>query len=298
MILKSSGGFEARDPSIVFFEGKYYHCYSTSEALFVAVGETLQDLCTAKPTLVYTPEQGKEYSKELWAPELHIINGKCYIYVACDDGNNKNHRMYVLTNDSSDPTLTYRLFGKLSDSTNKWAIDGTVFEYGNELYTVWSGWEGDVNVCQNLYIAKMSNPSTISSERVMISTPEYDWEKKNCDGVHLPFINEGPFCFEKNGELMIFYSASGSWANNYCIGLLRFKNGDLLDKNNWVKQSFPALCNADGWNGPGHCTVFSANETDYIAFHNYDEGKTKGWDNVHAIIKPFILKNGKITFCD
>jgi GH43 family beta-xylosidase len=44
------------------------------------------------------------YSKELWAPELHFIKGKWYMYFAADDGNNNNHRIYVLENPTADPT--------------------------------------------------------------------------------------------------------------------------------------------------------------------------------------------------
>ena len=296
MLLKKSGGSEARDPWVTYCEGKYYHCFvNGAGSICVACADAPADLIDAKPICVYTPEAGKEYSKELWAPELHVIDGKCYIYVACDDGDNYNHRMYVLTNGSPNPQAPYRMAGKICDETDKWAIDGTVFSYQNGLYMIWSGWEGDVNVCQNLYIAKMSDPYTISSRRVKISAPEYPWEKMDCDGVNLPFINEGPCVYQKNGALYVLYSASGSWANHYCLGILTFQGGDLLNPGNWKKQAYPALCMDDGWNGPGHCSVCSGGEKDYIAFHTYDEGETRGWNHVHAVVSPFAIKNGKIV---
>ncbi len=296
MLLKNSGGFEARDPSVIFYKGNYYHCYTKdAQAIYISKSKTIEGLFCAEETLVYTPKPNQDYSKELWAPELHVLNGVCYIYVACDNGDNYNHRMYVLTNDTDNPLNTYRLIGKVADESNKWAIDGTVFEYDKQLYFVWSGWEGDVNVCQNLYIAKMSNPYTISSKRVMISTPEHAWEKMNCDGVNYPFINEGPCAFIKDGKLKIIFSASGSWANNYCLGILELIGKDLLDVRSWKKQEFPALSSDDGLNGPGHSTVFKSGDKDYIAFHVYDDGRTSGWDNVHAIISPFEIKNGKIV---
>ena len=40
---------------------------------------------------------------------------------------------------------------------------------------IWSGWEGDVNVQHNIYIAKMKNPWTFDGERVKISGSDYDW---------------------------------------------------------------------------------------------------------------------------
>ena len=294
-LLKESGGYEARDPHVIYYNGYYYHCFTQDASrIYVAKADTLDKLVCAPSTCVYIPELGKPYSKELWAPELHIIDKKCYIYVACDDGDNYNHRMYVLGNDSDNPLLPYRMLGKLSDETDKWAIDGTIFQYENELYTIWSGWAGDKNVCQNLYIAKMKNPLTISSKRVMISTPEYEWEKMDCDGIQYPYINEGPSAYIKDGKLRVIFSASGSWANHYCMGILEFLGGDLLNEKNWKKQSFPALSLEDGWNGPGHCSVTTDGKTDYIAFHTYDEGKTKGWNFVHAVITPFKILDGKV----
>ena len=299
MLLKESGGYEARDPFVTYFEGRFYHCFTkNASSLWVSSAETPEGLRDAAPVCVYTPEEGREYSRELWAPELHVIDGVCYVYVACDDGRNENHRMYVLTNGTSDPAAPYRMVGKLTDESDKWAIDGTVFRYGGELYTVWSGWEGDKNVCQDLYIAKMDSPTSIASPRVRISTPEYEWEKMDCvgDGIGLPLINEGPCAYFHEGKLFLLYSASGSWANNYSIGVLRHKGGDLLDPRNWEKGSAPALSQAEGWNGPGHCSVTAVGERDYIAFHVYDEGKSEGWDNVHAVLAPFKLQKGKIVF--
>lgn len=297
MLLKQSGGYEARDPSVIYHNGMYYHCFvKNAEEIYIAASDKPENLLNATDHLVFKPEPDKEYSKQLWAPELHIIENKCYIYIACDDGLNKNHRMYVLENNSDNPLNPYHVAGKITDSTDRWAIDGTVLQYKNELYMLWSGWEKDINDHQNIYIAKMSDPYTICSERVMISTPEYDWEKMDCvgDGVGLPLINEGPCVYIKNDKLFVFYSASGSWANNYCIGILEFLGGDLLNPHNYKKQPFPALSSKDGLNGPGHCSVFSDLKDDFIAFHNYDKDKTEGWQNVHAIISRFELKDGKI----
>lgn len=294
MLLKESGGFEARDPWIIYYNGMYYHCFSNTEAIFISHAKSLEELSVVQGVCVFKPERNKEYSKELWAPELHIIDKKCYIYVACDDGRNENHRMYVLANHSSNPLIPYEMGGKISDNTNKWAIDGTILQFKNQLYMIWSGWEGDVNICQNLYIARMSNPYTIDSERVLISTPEYLWEKQDCNGVDLPYINEGPCAYINNGKLYIFYSASGSWANHYCLGMLEFVGNDLLKSESWKKHDSPLLSLMDGWNGPGHCSIFLSKGMDYIAFHVYDDGKTSGWVNVHAVIHPFKLENGKL----
>ena len=88
----------------------------------------LPNLKTAEQKTIFTPPQGTAYSKEIWAPEIHFINGKWYAYFAADDGNNNNHRMYVLENTSADPMQGEWIFkGKVADPSDKWAIDGDVF---------------------------------------------------------------------------------------------------------------------------------------------------------------------------
>ena len=297
MLLKKSGGSEARDPCVIYHNGCFYHCFTKdSKEIRITRSLTLKGLLYSPETVVFRPEEGTEYSKELWAPELHVIGGKCYIYVACDDGNNYNHRMYVLANGSADPLRPYRMAGKLCDATDKWAIDGTVFRFGGKLYTAWSGWEGDENVCQNLYIAEMRDPLTVSSERFLISRPEKDWEKIGCTGRRdSPFINEGPCAYIKDGKLRIIFSASSSWYNGYNLAILEFLGGDIFDKSRWKKSDWPALSLADGFNGPGHCSVFTFGPRDYIAFHVFDDGKTEGWHNVHAEIHAFRIERGKIV---
>ena len=56
----------------------------------------------------------------IWAPEIHFINNKWYIYFAADNGDNKNHRMNVLESNSQDALGTYKYMGTLD--TEGWAM--------------------------------------------------------------------------------------------------------------------------------------------------------------------------------
>ena len=86
--------------------------------------------------------------------------------------------MWVIENASADPPEGEWTFkGKIADADDKWAIDGSVFEVGQRLYMVWSGWAGDANGTQSIYIGELSNPWTLQGKRVMLSTPEFPWEK-------------------------------------------------------------------------------------------------------------------------
>lgn len=265
------------DPWITQKEGYYYYSGSAGGGLVLRKALNPVDLKGSDPVTIWTPPAGTSYSKELWAPELHFIKGKWYVYFAADNGSNTNHRMYVIENSSPDPTQgTWEFKGKVSDPSDKWAIDGSVFEYSGGLYMIWSGWEGDINGQQNIYIARMKDPWTINSERVKISAPTYDWETvgdlSNPNDVPHVNVNEGPVALIHNGKLFIFFSASGCWTDNYCLGMLTFTGKDnLLDPAAWLKNPLPVFRQKpeSGVYAPGHNSFFvspDGNEN-WILYH-------------------------------
>ncbi len=70
--------------------------------------------------------------------------------------------MYVVENQAANPFEgVFEFRGKIAASTDKWAIDGNVFRHNEQLYMIWSGWEGDENGQQDIFIAKMKNPLEI-----------------------------------------------------------------------------------------------------------------------------------------
>ena len=283
-----------RDPSVIFHNGLYYHCFSKGNTVCICSGQSLEDIDTAEVHIVFTADK-EEYAHEIWAPELHIINNKCYIYVAMDDGHNENHRMYVLENNSNNPLDEYKMHGKIFDDTNKWAIDGTIVQYHQKLYMVWSGWEGDVNIAQHLYIAEMSDPFTISSKRRLISSPVQKFEQGACDGINAPFINEGPYPFYDGDDLYILYSGSGSWDVYYCLITLKLNGKDPM-KDEWIKASKPFFETNDEVKGPGHCSVIQGKDRNYVFFHAWPKNENVvRWDTVNAYFGEFTAKNGEFS---
>ncbi|WP_345329759.1 glycoside hydrolase family 43 protein [Mucilaginibacter defluvii] len=262
------------DPWNTYKDGYYYYTHTTGNHLAIWKTKDITDLKSAERKTIWTPPPGTMYSKEIWAPELHFIRGKWYMYFAADDGNNDHHRMYVVENASADPMQGEWTFkGQVKDATGKWAIDGSVFENKGQLYMIWAGWEGDVNVKQNIYIAKMSNPWTISSERVMIATPTYAWEKDGDlpGGKHLD-VNEGPQILMHGKDIFLIYSASACWTDNYALGMLRAKaNANLLDPKSWKKSPEPVFKQSPetGVYAPGHNSFFKSpdGKEDWILYH-------------------------------
>ena len=125
----------------------------------------------------------------------------------------------------------------------------------------------------------MSNPWSLSGDRMCISTPEYEWEK-----VGTPYVNEAPQVLRKDGRLYIIYSASGSWTDDYCLGQITYAGGNLLNKESWVKKNTPVFSKTKDVFGPGHaCFVKSPDGTeDWIVYHAAKH-KGAGWNrNIRA----------------
>jgi GH43 family beta-xylosidase len=272
------------DPWMILHRGIYYYAHTTGHNIQLWKSDSMTGIFAGEHKVIWTPPATGSYSKNIWAPELHFINEKWYFYFAADDGKNENHRMYVLESVTDDPMGDYIFRGKITDNTDKWAIDGTVLQMPDKtLYFIWSGWEGEQNISQNLYIAKMSDPLTISSERVEISRPIYNWEK-----IGAPHVNEGPQTLIRNGRIFIIFSASGSWTNDYALGMISTDlTSNLLNPNVWVKHAKPLFEKTNDVFGPGHASfVKSPNkEEDWIVYHaaKYDNS---GWDR-NIRMQPF-----------
>jgi len=271
-----------QDPWVIYHDG-YYYASSGWGGLLVSKARKLQDIGVVIPVKVWTPPTGTPYSKEIWAPELHYLDGKWYIYFAADDGKNVNHRMYVLEGNSQNPQGSYTFKGQLKPSTDLWAIDGTVLALGNgERFLVWSGYVGPYvpwnPYRQNLYIAQMSNPWTINGDRHLLSRPQYDWES-----VYEPSqggwwkLNEGPEVLKRNDKIHIIYSASAATSETYCLGQLTYSSGDVLDANSWVKKRTAVFSGTSEVYGPGHASFTKSPDgtEDWIVYHSK---KNTGWN--------------------
>lgn len=270
------------DPSVVYKDGYYYMTFTHNGADVMVMKSRTLDFRQARSETVWYPPADTAYSANLWAPEIQYIQGKWYIYFAADDGANENHRMYVLEADTEDPMGSYTFRGQVKDETNKWAIDGLAMEHEGKLYFVWSGWDDDVNVQQNTYIAPMSDPLTISGSRVLLNEPTLDWEQAGGP----PYINEGQSILKKDGRLFIVYSGAGSWTPFYSLGLLALEPGtDPLVAANWKKSEQPLLQMDEeaGVFGPGHNSFVASPDgtEDWIVYHA-TSGIDDGWNNRKA----------------
>jgi GH43 family beta-xylosidase len=139
----------------------------------------------------------------------------------------------------------------------------------------------------------MDSPTSIMSERILISRPDYDWEKRG-SSKDLPTINEGPEILEKNGKLFLIYSAAGSWSDYYCLGMLEFTGENPMLVSSWTKSPKPVFESNEIVTSPGHASFIKINKLDYIVYHSARQ-KGAAWDR-QINIQSFGWKNGKPEF--
>ena len=268
------------DPWVTYHDGFYYYTNTMGNNLTLWKTQSLADLKTAEKTIVWTPPATGPYSHDIWAPELHFVRGKWYLYFAADAGTNDSHRIWVLENSSPNPLEgRWRMKGQMTDKTNRWAIDPTLLEDRGRLYLVWSGWEGSVNGVQSIYMARLSNPWTVVGLRVRLSTPEYPWEKvgdltspgRISDMPHVE-VNEGPEILKHGGKIFLVYSASGCWTDYYELGMSIATSGaNLMNPASWRKLDHPVFRQApeNSVYAPGHNSFFQSpdGKEDWIVYH-------------------------------
>jgi GH43 family beta-xylosidase len=270
--------FPGQDPWVVPYEGELLLVQSSGDNRRIVVRpfSDFDDMASSEEIVIWAPGRGGDHTREIWAPEMHCLAGRWYVYYAASDGRSANHRMYVLEADH--PFGPYHELGKVYDPAHDaWAIDMTVLDHEGHLFGLWSGWETvEEQFPQNLYVAPMSDPATICGERHLLSVPELDWEHS------VAAVNEGPEVLRNpaRGKLFVAYSADASWTGAYKMGLLEWLGGDVCQRDSWKKAPRPILT------GGGHgCFVETAGAR-YLVYHR-KLSSVPGWADREIRVRPF-----------
>lgn len=273
--------FRSQDPYLQYWDGNYYYSESDGNRISIRKSASLTGIGTQPAKVVWTsPWKGWNGRANIWAPEVHLVDGRWYIYYSADFATDGKHRLYVLEG-GANPLDNYSIGatgtsnGQLVESTDRWAIDPNIFHGLNqELYLAWSCTDDDTgHTAQSLCLASMSDPLHLSSATARISTPTEDWERRT------GWIQEGPIGLVHNGAVYITYSASASWTtNDYCVGVLRNVSGDLLNPLAWEKHG-PVLDRHGTTYGPGS-VVFTQSPDgteSWCLYHAYDRLTCSRW---------------------
>lgn len=264
-------------------DGAYYFTASVPayDRIVLRHADTLEGLARAEEVTIWKKHAHGPMGEHIWAPELHHLDGKWYIYFAAGEAEEKwEIRPYVLECADSDPlTGKWVEKGKMRRakddpfSFEAFSLDATVFENKGKRYYVWAEKVGVGKQISNLYIAEMETPCSLKTVQVLLTTPDYDWERVGF------WVNEGPAVIRRGGKIYLTYSASET-GTAYCMGMLTAdENADLLDPLSWKKERYPVLqsCDEKGIYGPGHNSFTTDEEGNAVmVYHARTETRIEG----------------------
>ena len=275
---------KAPDPWMEYYKGYYYLVATTwGNTVGIRKSKTLNGLKSVPNQVVYTLD-----GHTLWAPEIHLVNQKWYLYYTSCKPNTKDplcHRNRVAESISDDPMGPYHfkvsyphirvkhlhnicscsIKADLVDPKDEnFELDPSLIKINGSLYLLGSYVKGT----QKLYIQHLSNPYTIAGPKHELSAATLPWELQ---GLH---VNEGPEPLYHKGKTFVVYSASYCDTPDYKLGLLEFVGTDPLNNTHWHKHPTPVFQRNDRAHvyGPGHNGFFKSPDgrEDWIVYHAND----------------------------
>jgi len=247
---------------MVFYNGYYYLLTTTWSNIQITRATTIAGLKTATPRVIWTDTTTNRCCS-MWAPELHRINGRWYIYYTAGPSGGDDQRMWVIQGPTGNPLdSSYSFLSRMVPPNNDIKmLDGSVFPMSNgKNYFLYSAWGSDG---QTIWISELLTPGTIGPS-TKISVPTYSWEKNGYS------VNEGPIGLSHNGRDFIFFSASLCSTQYYALGYIALTPGaNPLVASSWTKKSTPAFSSANGDYGPAHNGFFKSPDgtEDWIVYH-------------------------------
>ncbi len=267
------------DPQLVRHDNGCYTFIGTSpkfDEIALRQACRLNDLKLAEEKVIWRKRESGPMSANIWAPELHEVDGDWYIYFAAGEKETPfSIRMYALKNTHEDPMKgDWETVGRMETHLDTFSLDATTFTHNDKRYLVWAQQNAERSYNSALWIAEMDSPVTVKAPIVKISEPTLDWEVQGYK------VNEGASVVKHGDKLFMTYSASAT-DHRYAMGLLWAEaDADLLDPASWHKEQEPVFTTAPelGRFGPGHNSFVKAKdgETDLMIYHSRDYKELQG----------------------
>ncbi|KAL4969932.1 glycoside hydrolase family 43 protein [Aspergillus stella-maris] len=255
--IRNPGG---SDPFIAYSGGYYYLLTTEWTDVQIARATTIEGLKTATSKVIYSDTTSSRCCN-VWAPEVHYLGGRWYVYFTAGNGDNlDDQNLHVLAGGSS-PWDDYTYAAQL---TTAWSIDASVLrfnDWGNFLmYSCFHGVSYQSICLQQLG----SDYISLTGSIYVISQPTLSFETYGTP------VNEGPVALYYGGKTYIIYSASYCWTPNYCLGQLTWDGvTDPRNAGAWSKRNGCVFASANGNYGSGHNSFFQSPDGSqtWIAYH-------------------------------
>ncbi|KAG7092941.1 hypothetical protein E1B28_009243 [Marasmius oreades] len=278
-----------------FINGNYYLTSTQNSNIQMKSATTIEGLKSAASKVIFSDSTaGRNF--DFWAPEFWYLDGTWHLYYSvAGNGDDATHRLHVARGgtNANDPSAgAYSYVGSLipPNLSTQWAADGSILEVGGSRYLIFSSFQGS-NQC--LFIVRMTSPTTITGNAVVISCPTLTWEKSGSP------VQEGPEAITINGVTHIVYSASFCGTDDYALGILTLSSGaDPMSASSWVKSSNPLFSKdpSVGVYGPGHHFMFQKGSAWYFAYHA-KSATNQGCGNTRTTrVQPFSTSGNNPVF--
>ncbi|GBF72454.1 hypothetical protein PA598K_00708 [Paenibacillus sp. 598K] len=264
------------DPTVYkHTDGYYYFSYTDSGSINLNRSSTLTGVQQGVSKVVLAQTPGTGYADRLWASEIQFINGVWYIYFCADDGASvTNHRLFVISNSSPNPlegtwTTPVKLFDPAHDY---YAIDPAILNQNGNLYLLYSGspTPGTTGP-QNIYILKMSSPTSVTGNRVSLAAP----------GAEDAGVNEAPSVYRKNGRFFVTFSGNTFNSNDYHLDMLTAEDtADVMSPSSWTRTNNVFVKSAaNGVYGPGSNAIVESPDgtEDWLVYHGCRDNRCSTW---------------------
>lgn len=296
------------DPFLYYDEAdKLFYLYGTT-------GGNRFDYYTSKdlvdwsePSTCFIPAQGDwcDSRDRLWAPEMHKIGDKYWLYYSAGDrtDGNKLHCSVAVGDSPAGPFSNY-IDETASGAAPRFkfdfaSIDGTVFQdddgtlyyyfakdqvydssYGGNVSTIWG--------------VELENPYTIKAgcqarqlTRVgytdMTSNTRLSWEDVN------GHWNEGPFMVKHDGQYYLTYSVNFYQSKYYGVGYAMSDSpldGFVKPTNNMLLGTVKSSDDKKEWDyvsGTGHHMFLNIGSQSYVVYHKHYNIKDAGNVRIYTL---------------
>ncbi|MGI6713831.1 MAG: glycoside hydrolase family 43 protein [Bacilli bacterium] len=252
-----------RDPFVFVENGTAYLIGTSDENIWSGkadsfLGYKSTDLVNFEgPYVLFKNTDDFWADENFWAPELHKIDGKYYIFASFKNVDRPRASQALV---ASTPFGKYTPLAKPFTPKDWECLDATYFEENGRKYSIFCReWlqVHDGEIC----VGELNDDLTeLKNIKKLFKASDAQWAQYfyNGDDKNKKYVTDGPFIYQcENGRLLMLWSSNGK--EGYALGVAYSDNGILGE---W-KQLEEPLFKDDG----GHGMIFSFQGKKYLILH-------------------------------
>ena len=274
-----------RDPAVILVDGVYY-TYGTR---WICYRNTSGDLDGEWEDLGVVANIPEDAETNYWAPEVHIYNGKYYMFTTYKSKSTGHRGCVIMRSDRPEGPFEMITDGHITPKD--WdSIDGTFYidEEGQPWMVFVHEWTSMEDGVGRMAAAKLSDDLTrfISEPIELFKATDPTWAAAK--------ITDGCWMYKcSTGELLMLWSNSD--AHGYCVGIARSDNGKIDGK--WTQDDQVLYSGSMGQYDGGHGMIFVSDRGQmYLSIHS-PNSSSAGRSETPVFIE-IVERDGTLVWAD